>query len=174
MEIHLILTSKVVILLVLILLGRIKRPPCSSPSRSRRACPPRRRSPSNLCSRCRARPKGAGTVTHMPMPKRFPDDCRDFSSKITPILVVNPPLFDRLVYRKSLLFQQICRMGDTGLEPVTSSVSCWRASQLRQSPALCRGEIIRESRHRTSRQNCLPLSPWADRVKAAHLRGLIA
>src|SRR5437763_1989271 len=25
-------------------------------------------------------------------------------------------------------------MGDTGLEPVTSSVSCWRASQLRQSP----------------------------------------
>src|SRR4051794_32701597 len=27
-------------------------------------------------------------------------------------------------------------MGDTGLEPVTSSVSCWRASQLRQSPDL--------------------------------------
>jgi len=26
-------------------------------------------------------------------------------------------------------------MGDTGLEPVTSSVSCWRASQLRQSPS---------------------------------------
>src|SRR5689334_18361784 len=25
-------------------------------------------------------------------------------------------------------------MGDTGLAPVTSSVSCWRASQLRQSP----------------------------------------
>src|SRR5207244_12948842 len=25
-------------------------------------------------------------------------------------------------------------VGDTGLEPVTSSVSCWRASQLRQSP----------------------------------------
>jgi hypothetical protein len=26
-------------------------------------------------------------------------------------------------------------MGDTGLEPVTPSVSCWCASQLRQSPA---------------------------------------
>ena len=27
-------------------------------------------------------------------------------------------------------------MGDTGLEPVTSSVSYWRASQLRQSPVV--------------------------------------
>src|SRR5262249_29670797 len=30
--------------------------------------------------------------------------------------------------------RDLLAMGDTGLEPVTSSVSCWRASQLRQSP----------------------------------------
>ena len=33
-------------------------------------------------------------------------------------------------------------MGDTGLEPVTSSVSCWRASQLRQSPGIFYGRRL--------------------------------
>ena len=36
--------------------------------------------------------------------------------------------------RQSKRWHYIYGVGDTGLEPVTFSVSCWRASQLRQSP----------------------------------------
>ena len=39
-------------------------------------------------------------------------------------------------------------MGDTGLEPVTPSVSCWCASQLRQSPGFGRLERREDAKSR--------------------------
>ena len=47
--------------------------------------------------------------------------------------------------------RDLSRVGDTGLEPVTSSVSCWRASQLRQSPESEAARIIAEVLTVTSR-----------------------
>src|SRR5688572_15121207 len=48
-------------------------------------------------------------------------------------------------YAKSSVRRCFVSVGDTGLEPVTSSVSCWRASQLRQSPFIVPARIIARS-----------------------------
>lgn len=49
---------------------------------------------------------------------------------------------------QGLANQRVREMGVTGLEPVTSSVSCWRASQLRQTPVIRRRQSPKLPRHK--------------------------